>query len=104
MGRPRTPPDRKDINFSVKLSPIEMAFLDKKKDQLGMVSMADVLRELVEAYRTTFNLPAYQAEWLHADMQARGLTMLQYIQELLAKKYEDRDKEPPHAPAKAAKR
>ena len=94
MARPVTPPDRKDINFSVKLSPTDMAYLDTLKEELGHVAIADAVRDMVEAFRTTFSLPVYQAERLKQDMAARGLTPLQYLQELLAKRYEELGKEP----------
>ena len=103
MARPVTPPDRKDINFSVKLSPTDMAYLDGLKEELGHVAIADAVRDVVEALRTTFSLPVYQAERVKQDMAARGLNPLQYIQELLAKRYEELGKEPP-APAKQTKR
>ncbi len=102
MARPVTPPDRKDINFSVKLSPTDMAYLDSLKEDLNHVAIADAVRDLVAAFRTTFSLPVYQAERLAEDMKARDLNMLQYIQELLARRYEELAKEPPAA--KSAKR
>ncbi|HLL54349.1 MAG TPA: hypothetical protein VK447_12420 [Myxococcaceae bacterium] len=105
MPRPNIPPDRKDINFSVKLSPTEMAYLDTLKEQLGHVAIADAVRDLVAAFRTTFNLPVYQAERLKEDMRSRGLNTLQYLQELLAKRYEEVSKESPTAaPASKGKR
>ena len=103
MARPVTPPDRKDINFSVKLSPTDMAYLDELKEQLGHVAIADAVRDLVEAFRTTFSLPVYQTERLKQDMEGRGINTLQYLQELLAKRYEELAKETP-APAKTSKR
>ncbi len=102
MARPVTPPDRKDINFSVKLSPTDMAYLDTLKEELNHVAIADAVRDIVEAFRTTFNLPVYQSSRLREDMEARGLNSLQYIQELLARRYEELSKEPPAA--KSAKR
>jgi len=95
MARPVTPPDRKDINYSVKLSPTDMTFLDSLKEQLGHVAIADAVRDIVVAFRTTFSLPLYQAERLQQDMNARRLNLIQYLQELLARRYEELAKEPP---------
>jgi len=39
-----------------------------------------------------FSLPQYQAERLKADMAARRMTSLQYLQELLARRYEELSK------------
>ena len=100
MPRPITPPDLKDINFSVKLSPEDMKYLDETKTAWGKTAIADVVREAVLAMRTLYSLPAYQAERLRQDMQARNLNLIQYVQELLARRYEELAKEPPPAPPK----
>jgi len=83
--RKKTP----DVNFSVKLAQDDMSFLERLKDQLGYAAIADVLRDIVEALRTTFGLPLYQAERLQQDMAARKMNVIQYLQELLARRYEE---------------
>jgi len=92
VPRPKTPEDRKDVNFSVKLAPAQMQFLKAMKEELGHEAVADVVREMVESFRTTFSLPPYQAERLKADRADRGMTSLQYVQELLARRYEELSK------------
>jgi len=92
MPRPKTPEDRKDVNFSVKLAPDQLRFLEAMKDELGHKAVADVVRDMVESFRTTFSLPQYQAERLKADMADRGMTSWQYLQELLARRYEELSK------------
>src|SRR3954466_6408777 len=98
MARPVTPPDRKGVNYSVNLLPLDMKFLETFKEELGRTSMADAVRDIVVAFRTTFNLPVYQAERPHQDMKARHLNLIQYVQELLARRYEELTKEPPEKP------
>lgn len=104
MPRPITPPERKDINFSVKLSPTDMEYLDVLKEELNYIAIADAVRDMVAAFRTTFSLPVYQADRLKEDMKARGLNPLQYIQELLARRYEELGKEPSAQASKQPKR
>jgi len=93
VARPVTPLDRKDINYSVKLSPVDMQFLDSFKEQLGYNAIADAVRDIVVAFRTTFSLPQYQAERLKRDMTERNMTFIQYLQELLARRYEELSKD-----------
>ena len=102
MGR--TPGERKDINFSVKLSPGELEWLEGMKESLELNSTAEVIRGFIRAVRTLFGLPPYMVEHLREDMKKRGLSSEQYIQELLAKRYEELPKhgagEKPHATRK----
>ena len=79
---------RYGTSFSVKLSPADMAFLDDLRLVLGKNTLADALRDGLGAFRTLFALPSYQVERLRVDMQTRGLNRMQYVQELLAQKYQ----------------
>jgi len=89
MPRPITPPSLKDINYSVKLSPADMAYLGRFKAELSHVAISEAVRDIIAAFRTTFGLPPYQVKQLHEDMAARKLNLIQYLQELLARRYEE---------------
>ncbi len=93
MGRPPTDPDKKLVGFNVRLSPPQLAFLDEQKAKLDVTFAGDVIREMVEGFRTFFGLPAYQVELLRKDMASRKLTLIAYVQELLARRYEHLNQE-----------
>ena len=93
MGRPPTDPDKKLLGFNVRLSPAQLAFLEEQKAKLDVPYAADVVRDLVEAFRTSFSLPAYQVELLKKDRESRKLTWIAYVQELLARRYEHLNQE-----------
>src|SRR5512140_2969052 len=94
MGRPPTDPDKRMVGFTVKLTPAQIAFLDEQKTKLDVQFAGDVIRDLVEAFRTSFSLPAYQVELLKKDRESRKLTWIAYVQELLARRYELLNQEP----------
>lgn len=52
-------------------------------------STNEVIRTCVSAVRTYFGLPRFMADALYADMQARGLDLYGYFQDLLAHRYEE---------------
>ena len=77
------------IGFTVKLTPLQYNFLERQKAKLDVQFGADVGREIVEGLRTWFSLPAYQVEVLEKDMASRKLNWITYVQELLARRYEE---------------
>lgn len=88
---PRTPStaDRKDINFTVKLAPSQVKFLESLKPALRVQSEQGVLREILEQFQSWFRLPPYQSERLEQDKASRQVNLLQYFQELLALRFEE---------------
>jgi hypothetical protein len=88
MSRPPTDPDKRMMNFTVKVTPQQHAFLDELKGKLDVQFSADVVREVIEGLRTWFGLPAYQVDLLKKDMASRKLNWISYLQELLARRYE----------------
>jgi len=49
---------------------------------------AEIIREAVDQLAGWFQLPRYQAERLQKEMAARGLHIIEYVQETLARRYE----------------
>lgn len=84
----RTPSERKDISFSVKLRPEDMEYLQKMQKERSANATAEVIRDILAAMRTTFALPQYMADRIQEDMKERGLPMLEYLKELLGMRYE----------------
>jgi hypothetical protein len=100
MPRPPSDPDKKMLNFTVKVTPLQHAYLDELKDEFDVQYGADVVREIIEGLRTWFSLPAYQVQVLEKDMAARKLNWLSYMQELLARRYEAIAQDQPRSKAK----
>src|SRR3954462_2965819 len=86
------------INFTLKLAPSQLAYLESLAPALGASSQQSVLREVLEQFQSWFRLPVYQREALQKDMEAKKAHILQYVQELMARHYEELDKDA--APAK----
>lgn len=76
------------VSFTVKLLADDHGFLCVLRSKRRLKVLGDSVRVLVGAARTLFWLPQYQAERLRLDMDARGLDVLTYVQELLARRYE----------------
>lgn len=85
----RTPGERKEVGFSMKMSNEEMAFIEERKKELNYSSTAEVIRELVNAFRLWFGLPAFMAERLQKDMENKGLNVHSYVLDLLARHAEE---------------
>jgi len=83
-----TTSDRKDVNFSVKLSAQELGWLEDEKARRGESSVGEVIRDFVKSFRTWYQLPPYQAQALEKDCAKRGLKQREYIQEILARHYQ----------------
>jgi hypothetical protein len=100
---PRTPStaDRKDINFTVKLAPSQLRFLESLKPALRVQSEQGSLREVLDQFQSWFRLPPYQRERLEQDMAGRRVNLLQYLQELLALRFEELRSTPAPADAPA---
>jgi hypothetical protein len=77
------------INYSVTLSRAERAFLEELRRERGQSAIAEVLRTLVRNTRDLYGLPISMGERIRADMARRKLGIVEYIQELLALRYED---------------
>src|SRR5437764_2003357 len=86
------------VNFTLKLAPSDLEYLESLAPALGASSQQSVLREVMEQFQSWFRLPVYQREALQKDMAGRKANVLQYIQELLARHYEEVAKD--SAPAK----
>lgn len=90
MARTPTSSGNKNlVNFTVKLTPGQLRYLESLEPALGVSSQPSVLRELLEQFQSWFRLPVYQREALQKDMAARKANILQYIQELLARHFEE---------------
>lgn len=76
------------ISFTVKLAVDDHGFLKVLKSKRRLKVLGDSIRLLVSAARTLYTLPPYQAARVREDMEARGLDVVTYVQELLAKRYE----------------
>lgn len=81
--------------FSIRLYPDDLAFVrelrrrDRAFGDSPRRSLNEVIRTLVTAMRTWFGLPRFMAEALEADMRVRGLDLYGYLQDLLARHYEE---------------
>lgn len=98
MGRPPTDPDKRMVGFTVKLTPLQYAFLEEQKEVLDVSFSADVVRQMVEELRTCYSLPEYQAQVILRDMASKKQTWTTYLRELLARRYEQLQQHPPAPP------
>ena len=64
----------------------EMARLTKAKGK--QYSLNDIIREMIEAFRTMFGLPQQVVDVLEQDRQKLKMDMHQYISHLLFERYE----------------
>ena len=55
---------------------------------LGVSYNAEAVREVLVQLRTCFRLPQYVVDVLQAEMKAKKLNILGYVQELLLRRYE----------------
>jgi hypothetical protein len=76
------------VSFTVKLLVDDHAFLRALQLKRRLKALGESVRVLVDAARTLFWLPPYQAARVRRDMDDRGLDVLTYVQELLARRYE----------------
>jgi len=82
MGRTPLPKDEA-------LQPLDLYFVQEVlKPALGVSYNAEAVREVLVQLRTCFRLPQYVVDVLEAEMKARKLNILGYVQELLLRRYE----------------
>jgi hypothetical protein len=88
---PRTPStaSRNEVNFTVKLAPSQMQFLGSLKGPLRVSSEQQVLREVLDEFRSWFWLPVYQRQLLEQELARKKTHILLYLQELLARRFEE---------------
>jgi hypothetical protein len=72
-----------------------MKFLEERRKELEANANAEALRDIIRNLRTRFGLPAFMVERLERDRKERGLTLMDYIKELLALRYEALPREVP---------
>jgi hypothetical protein len=77
------------VNFTVKLPPIQLQYLESLAEEWEASTEASALREVLEQFQRWFSLPVYQREALQKDVAERKVNILRYIQELLARRYEE---------------
>ena len=91
MGRA---PNRIELeSLSVRYPPPVGDFLRKEVDRLmkakgRQYSLNDVIREMIEAFRTVFSLPPQVVEVIEQDRKNLKLDMHQYVSRLLFERYE----------------
>ncbi len=78
--------ERKLIGFSLKLSPGEMEFVESLKAKNGL-SAAENIRAFINAFRQWFDLPSFMVDELRTQMEDKGLTLREYVREVLAREY-----------------
>lgn len=85
---PRTPAERIDLSFTLRLPPDDMKFLEQRKKELEANANAEALRDVIKNLRTWFGLPAFMVDRLERERKERELTLIDYIKELLALRYQ----------------
>ena len=88
------------LQFTVKLTPGQLKYLDDLAGVLGLSTQRSALREVLEQLQSWFRLPVSMREALKKDVAERRSNILRYLQELMARHYEELAKGP--APAKRA--
>ena len=91
---PRTPAERVDLSFTLRLPPDDMKFLEERRKELEANANAEALRDVIRNLRTCFGLPAFMVDRLERDRKERGLNLMDYLKELLAIRYQELPREP----------
>src|SRR6266851_8107493 len=91
---PRTPAERVDLSFTLRLPPDDMKFLEERRKELEANANAEALRDVIRNLRTCFGLPAFMVDRLERDRKERGLSLMDYLKELLAMRYQELPREP----------
>lgn len=101
MGRTPLPKDAALQPLNVKVPSEDLYFVQEVlKPALGVSYNAEAVREVLVQLRTCFRLPQYVVDVLEAEMEAKKVNILGYVQELLLRRYEAlRDK--PHSANKS---
>jgi hypothetical protein len=108
LGRGKDTPLPKDEALQplkVKVPSEDLYFVQEiLKPALGVSYNAEAVREVLVQLRTCFRLPQYVVDVLEAEMKARKLNILGYVQELLLRRYETlRDETPSRSGASEAR-
>ena len=89
MGRTPLPKDEALQPLNVKVPSEDLYFVQEVlKPALGVSYNAEAVREVLVQLRTCFRLPVYVVDVLEAEMKAKKLNILGYVQELLLRRYE----------------
>jgi hypothetical protein len=90
MGKTPLPRDEALQPLNVKVPMEDLYFLQEElKPALGTSYNADAMRQVLAQLRTWFRLPAYVVDRLKKDAAAQKLHLLEYLQMLLHKRYEE---------------
>jgi hypothetical protein len=75
--------------LNVKVPSEDLYFVQEVlKPALGVSYNAEAVREVLVQLRTCLRLPQYVVDLLEAEMKAKKLNILAYVQELLLRRYE----------------
>jgi hypothetical protein len=97
MGRTPLPKDEALQPLNVKVPSEDLYFVQEVlKPALGVSYNAEAVREILVQVRTCFRLPQYVVAVLEAEMKAKKLNILGYVQELLLRRYEALREEASH--------
>ena len=89
MGRTPLPKGEALQALNVKVPSEDLYFVQEVlKPALGVSYNAEAVREVLGQLRTCFRLPQYVVDVLQAEMKAKRLNILGYVQELLLRRYE----------------
>ena len=89
VGRTPLPKDEALQPLNVKVPSEDLYFVQEVlKPALGVSYNAEAVREVLVQLRTCFRLPKYVVDVLEAEMKAKNLNILGYVQELLLRRYE----------------
>ena len=90
MAKTPLPADQEMRQLNVKVPPEDANFVQEVlRPQLGFPYNAEAVREVISQLRTWFRLPLYVVDVLKKDAEAQKLHILDYLQMLLHKRYED---------------
>ena len=89
MGRTPLPKDEALQPLNVKVPSEDLYFVQEVlRPMLGVSYNAEAVREVLAQLRTCFRLPRYVVDVLQAEMKAKKVNILGYVQELLLRRYE----------------
>src|SRR5450631_4658290 len=90
MAKTPLPADQEMRQLNVKVPPEDANYVQEVlRPQLGFPYNAEAVREVISQLRTWFRLPSYVVDVLKRDAEAQKLHILDYLQMLLHKRYED---------------
>jgi hypothetical protein len=76
-----------------KVASTDMKFLEERRKEREANANAEALRDVIRNLRTCFGLPAFMVDRLERDRKERGLSLMDYLKELLAMRYQELAKE-----------